>query len=382
MKKLLIFGFVVLSSYFSYAQNTDFERYAAKLNEKGVSLSLPKKAKSVDISSCRRLPINPDYAFGYFMPGIFFDWAYATAAESADAKALFLYPIVPDNTPIVRLGYVIESEIQASKDNDEYDISGDIKIISDNNMNKYGGADTAVIYTFPLSVPYLEKYNQCIGIYLRKYGHPALLLKVLTDDKGLEKKEKYIAQILSGVLYKNLQLPEYIDKENVTADNTDLQFPIKKDPGWAQGIIPTNQSLEYILYKDWGSYDYVSRKHLLNNFVNIDILKNVDSNLKRFQGVPYDKLQETISAFGKAKLLKSSELPEDYKLPLNTIIILNSHDVCYHSSNGAELIGKDFILINDYQYDKKLNRKNHDYYLIDMKNVDLIIEMSDNTLAQ
>lgn len=66
--------------------------------------------------------------------------------------------------------------------------------------------DTVVIYELDLlfnDVPYMDAYRHCIGVYLRKYAHPALLTKIMLTDAAYEHKDKYIGMLLDNISYGN-----------------------------------------------------------------------------------------------------------------------------------------------------------------------------------
>lgn len=59
-----------------------------------------------------------------------------------------------------------------------------------------------------LPEPYLGKYRNCIGVCLRKYAHPAALMKVMLTDNGLKNKDYYLKALLNSVHYGDKITPE------------------------------------------------------------------------------------------------------------------------------------------------------------------------------
>lgn len=90
-------------------------------------------------------------------------------------------------------------------------------------------ADTVLIYDLQLKVPFLGKYTHATGIYLQKYAHPAMLLKVLMDDKGIKNKTQYIKMILESIKYGDSATSEGLAGEK--RFHTPIKFPRSKSPG-------------------------------------------------------------------------------------------------------------------------------------------------------
>ena len=116
------------------------------------------------------------------------------------------------------------------------------------DLPQYANADTAVVYTleFDYLNPFIN-YRHCVGVYLRKYGHPALLLKIALTDEGLKNKDKYIRQLLDNVRYGDEINPIIELQEQRLGSVRDLDFPsaVYKNDGFI--ISPVEQAL----FKVW-----------------------------------------------------------------------------------------------------------------------------------
>lgn len=76
-------------------------------------------------------------------------------------------------------------------------------LISDNSLSKAFNADSALIATIPMKVPFMGKYTQCIGIYLLKNGHTKTYIKLLLTDKSRSDERAIINHIAQSVKFGN-----------------------------------------------------------------------------------------------------------------------------------------------------------------------------------
>lgn len=189
------------------AQIQDSELYFEFAAKQDIDLSTPQGFKeTIGIPGTNwGLVINPNYKPAYHAPGPI-GWPYHVLLESDKHDYAILLPVIIPGAPItdgplVGLGNIVIDEIQASHNDSDYDISKDVTIISKPDMSQYAMADTVVIYPVNLHEPFLGKYNNCIGVYLRKYAHPALLCKILLSDKGMANKDDAIKALLNSIRY-------------------------------------------------------------------------------------------------------------------------------------------------------------------------------------
>lgn len=190
------------------AQNYTFSEYQRDAKDVDVHIDKPAgfhclSDTSSEVCNPFTLDINPDFRIpgcGHKYPTI--GWIYSAIFESENNDALLLYPGLFKY--LAPLDHLIEQEIQASKSNHGLDVRPYLTVIAENDMTQYANADTVIVYEFEiLGKPVLDKYTHGIGIYTRKYAHPSLGLKIVTDSKGLANKNKYIKTLLESVRYGN-----------------------------------------------------------------------------------------------------------------------------------------------------------------------------------
>ena len=180
---------------------SDFNKYSSQLHEYGTSVSSPRNCRELDMRG--RETFFDDIAF---MPGVPRDTRYIFGFETNDGQAAFLFPEIQyfPSKKALRNAAEIEKELRAFNRDLKLDIRPLIKIVSQDDMSAYSNADTAIIYEQTLSPEFksfLNTYNHYVGVYLRKKGHPALLLKIMLTDEGMKHKEEYISALLASVTY-------------------------------------------------------------------------------------------------------------------------------------------------------------------------------------
>lgn len=228
----LFFATILLAVQSIAAQNDDFGRYSHELKKADVTLTAPESFKSIDLKGRRNITynINPNWSGAIPFPLI------ADAVLDNDEEGVaFIYPQLSFDINSTRNGHVIETELRQNNENMELDIRPMISIIAEKDMSAYANADTAVIYEYKFKQPYLDTYRTCVGVYLRKYGHPALLMKIALSDRAADKKDKYIRQLLDNVAYGDNPEESMLATEK-NNKGSDLSFPTKHR--YYTGILP------------------------------------------------------------------------------------------------------------------------------------------------
>ena len=219
----LFFATVLFVCQNSVAHYDDFDRYSHELKKADITLTAPESFKSIDLKGRRNITynINPNWTSSIPFPLI------ADAVLDNDAEGVaFIYPQVLFDINSTKAGHVIETELRQNKENMDLDIRPMIDIIADKDMSLYANADTAVIYEYKFKRPYLDTYSTCIGVYLRKYGHPALLMKIALSNSATDEKDKYIRLLLDNIAYGDSP-EEYILSTEKNNKGTDFPFPTK-----------------------------------------------------------------------------------------------------------------------------------------------------------
>lgn len=200
-----------------------FNMYARQLGDIDITVTKPSGYKDMRMNATSR---------NQFFNNKVGNAVCQIGLQSPDEHAVILLPVVFLNfgVPSLQEGTTVEYELRQYNNDGNLDITPLLNIIAQDDMSQYANADTAAIYSFELKEPYLSymgRYNHCIGIYLRKYGHPALLLKIAVDDEGLKNKEVYLRQLFDNIHYgdKETPLTPYENKLRYR----DLVFPSGKN---------------------------------------------------------------------------------------------------------------------------------------------------------
>ena len=236
-------------------QLTPFEQYCKDLRLLDVRINIPEGFKEIDMRERTRLDllINPAYPSE--------EEIYPVAIESADAKAAFLFPKIDfgSGKQIIRKGHVVEDELRFNNKNLALDVRPLIEVIAAEDMSQYADADTAVIYS--LEVDYLNKflgftgYHHILGVYLRKYGHPAMLLKIAMNDEGLKHKDEYLRLLLDNVSFGYRPFEGLVLQEERLASVKDLDFPSPQYKNDGFIITPVEQAL-FNIWENGGRESY------------------------------------------------------------------------------------------------------------------------------
>lgn len=209
MKHLIIYFllFAYLSVYGHDYKNSkintfkNFAEYCSALSDYDTRVAVPDSLVPIDMRARESF-----FDEMVFMPAVPRDTRYSFAFETPDGHAAYLFPDIRYDLwrKTLRNSQYIENELRAASRDLKLDVRPLLSIIEVDNMTEYSNADIAVVYSFDLAPnfkSFLNTYNHCIGIYLRKKGHPSMLLKIMLDDEGVKDSEKYITDLLSYIHY-------------------------------------------------------------------------------------------------------------------------------------------------------------------------------------
>lgn len=175
----------LLVNLMSYAGNDIDKEY-------DIHLTVLEGFNRIDSINSVSFVINPDY-------DLTASCMHDMALESDSRNCVLLYPSL--NWNIISLKGQIGTELRASKDDPNLNVGDYVAVVAQPDMSEYANADTAFIYRMELPQPYLGKYSNCIGVHLKKYAHPLMMMKVITTDAGLGKIDAYLNALLSSVRF-------------------------------------------------------------------------------------------------------------------------------------------------------------------------------------
>lgn len=216
---------------FVYPEQKTMNDYIKKLSRLDVEISVPDSFKIVDMRERTDMGkcISPLYHL---------DETYNVVVESPTSEAFFFFPEIDYESghQIIRKGSVVEDEIRCNRKDLALDVRPMIEITADKDMSKYANADTVVIYELefdPIN-GFLYSFRHCVGVYLRKSGHPAMLLKVVMNDEGYQKKDFYVRQLLDSVRYgdKNVRSLQLQEQRLSACHDLDYPSPAYKESGF------------------------------------------------------------------------------------------------------------------------------------------------------
>lgn len=195
------------------------EKYREELNLYDISVSVPADFNPIDVRGRNMINynINPKYDGVSFLPNV-----TSVALEADNREAVLLLPQVYFESLIE--GHTIESDLRQNHDNMALDIRPLISVIAQSDMSDYANADTVVTYEFDFKRPYLNHYSHCIGVYLRKKAHPAILAKIALNNKALNKKDEYIRLLLDNISFGDNPDAHLVELEK-SKTKKDLNFP-------------------------------------------------------------------------------------------------------------------------------------------------------------
>ncbi|MCM1504877.1 MAG: hypothetical protein NC127_06755 [Muribaculum sp.] len=232
MKRIIYITFLLLSNIYLnvWSQIIIPSNYSDLLSKADIQLNFPENFHLLDIpnDSSVELEINPEYVPKYAYPGRNIGWAYPVGVESDNNDAVFLYPIVFPN--IIKMGHLVEDELQAYYSDSDLDISNLVKTIPGGELSQYTNADTIYVYELDLKIPFRDKYVHAVGVCLRKINHGSLMLKMILTDKGIENKETYFKTLLKSLSYGDNPSEAGIEEEQNIKNNG--QYFMKPAEKW------------------------------------------------------------------------------------------------------------------------------------------------------
>ncbi len=196
-------------------EDARMKKYISELRDFDISISAPEGFKSIDMRGRTTFRSYPSVTIN------------CVGLENDSHDAVILWPLVFvfDNTSVLRLGHNIQGDLRAAHHDPGIDIAPLINIIAEKDMSAYSNADTVVIYSYDINdAPYLDRYEHMIGVYMRKYAHPALLFKIALTDNGLKDKDMYIKTLLDNISFGNKPNKDLVKGEKKTVGKNDLQF--------------------------------------------------------------------------------------------------------------------------------------------------------------
>ncbi|MCM1504590.1 MAG: hypothetical protein NC127_05290 [Muribaculum sp.] len=199
MKATILLASLLFGALTGWAEDSIFRMCHDFNTEDDIDFSLPAGFKVFEPEDAV-LYINRDTTdYDLYYAG----WIYPVMAESESGDCLILYPGSGFDMGGPNLKKYVENELKAVVVNKDLDTSTLIKVIAMDDMSEYANADTAYVYEFDFVKPYMDKYTRCIGVCLRKYAHPGLMMKLALTDEGLAQKDEYLRMMLNSVRYGN-----------------------------------------------------------------------------------------------------------------------------------------------------------------------------------
>lgn len=206
----------------TFAAQETIESYSAALAPYDMAFTHPEGFRNLDIrgrSYLSRCITGSDIGHPGDICGV--------ALEANNQEAVLLFPqfYLDFMTPQARSASYVERTLRENLKNDSLDIRPLVNIITRENMSQYSNADTVLIYEFDFQNPYIGHYNHCVGVYMRKYGHPAMEFKIALDDVGYRNKEHYINILFDSVKYGDERVEKMLEIETRDASKKDFDFP-------------------------------------------------------------------------------------------------------------------------------------------------------------
>ena len=167
--------------------------------------------ESAGYNSIMYINIDNEYPLKYA------GWIYPVMALSEAKDCLLLYPSVGFNR--MDLKEYPKEELRSLAGNKDLDTSDMIEVVCRDDMSSYANADTAYVYEFDFKKPYMDRFTHCIGICLRKYAHPGLMLKIALTDEGLARRDEYVKAMLGSVRYGTNIPEEGIRREKLVEES-------------------------------------------------------------------------------------------------------------------------------------------------------------------
>ena len=167
--------------------------------------------------------------------------------KSSDDNALLLFPLLDIGAQQMQ-GY-LEYEAHCISEGPYSEISGTFREFTKDEALKKCNADKGLIYDVKLRKPFtkafksnVDKYDYCIGVYLEKYLHPVIRIKILLTEDGYKEKEKHLNALLSCFYYGD-SAPEAATRAN--EEWKQLQKWTKEQRNSNESKAINNQKLNY-----------------------------------------------------------------------------------------------------------------------------------------
>lgn len=222
-----------------------FAEYAKDLAGYNTEISIPAGFKPVDLRPAKRY-FEKSSGSPYYTNEI-----YSLGLEADNNDAMILLPnlFFDGGNATLRRGREIESEIRAVHNNPDLDINPYVDIYDVRNRSGYANADTVAIYELnahKADALFSDRYPHCIGIYLRKSHHPAILLKLLLSDEGYANKNDYVNTLFNHINYGRNATPLILIEYQLKDYYTDLGLPsIPDQPYKARPIMDDLPKINY-----------------------------------------------------------------------------------------------------------------------------------------
>ncbi len=201
-----------------------FDAYATDLAGYDTEISIPSGFTPRDLRPAKsytsKLSGSPNFLSQTYPLGL--------EADNNEAMILFPHLFFDGGNATLRLGNEIEKEIRAVKRDRDLDVNHLVDIYDVRDRSGYANADTVAIYeltTDGTDALFSDRYPHCIGIYLRKSDHPALLLKLLLSDEGYANKNDYVSTLFEHINYGRNFTPLTFIERQLKGYYTDLAFP-------------------------------------------------------------------------------------------------------------------------------------------------------------
>ena len=220
-----------------------FDNYIDDLGYYDVKITVPASFSIADPRAVNDIyyNINPDWKETGFVSRM--NNRPAAILEANNEEAAFIYPIVTQKAgrsylmPKLQTACNIELDLRISQNNMQLDVNPMVDIISKDDMSVYSGADTVAVYELEFKKKLFDRYSRCIGIYLRKAAHPAMLLRIALTDESYPQKDDYIR--LLNKHYANNSKKAEEDKEFQKQLLSDCFYGIKTALLLVHPIAPT-----------------------------------------------------------------------------------------------------------------------------------------------
>lgn len=264
MKKFTIYLVVLIGLFITsptFAAQKDIESYSTELASYDVVIKQPESFRNLDMR--QRIMLNYNM-YGSTSANI--GDIYNVGLESDNQQAVLLYPEqhLEFVGPRVKSSTDAERILRQNLKNDSLDVRPLVNIITQEDMSQYSNADTVMIYEFDFQNPFLSHYNHCAGVYMRKYGHPALNFMIALDDAGYRNKTYYIEVLFENVRYGNARVEKMIEIEARDAAIKDFDFPSKPLLHPRGGIILND--VETALNRVWNQGGYEAFRDLMDYY--------------------------------------------------------------------------------------------------------------------